>query len=736
MITLGEDAVIQLRLDAEKWLSSARQVANETGNMEKTVKGVMERVDKQTGQASAKYALFGDESKLLTSQSRILESAMNRLTNLGFEAQSPEVQALKAKYDAIQTSMHGVAQNSAVMKDAFTTMAHAMQGPVAIAQQVIGAIGAVARVGADLYNDWSEAEKAGMVFSQAIKQSGTMAAGAEKRLSDYAATLQETTQFEGDATVAIMANLSAQGKSEKQIRDLIEAAANYAAATGTDLKSATEQLSGTLTGSAKSLARQSVEIKNLTKEELEAGKAIEIVNRQFAGQAELVGGSAFGTAERLKNTLGDLKEEYGRLVAEGTKPALEASIKAMRAKVDEMQATQNLKAALKGENAEYADAIAYLEKHMPQVSNYRGYVIDTTNAYKDQIAKLKELAAARIEMDREGSRAASASARGAYVAPTPEEIAKAARAGLDARSDAAYAAAQIGLDAALNEERINALVEQRLQDASKISAAYKQAAVEAMRLGGSSISGTVGKAKDWIDKASAIDSYAKELSAVIAMEELAAKAANYKYGASTEYRIELEKVIAMEELAAKAANYRIGVIIEGAKEATKAQETLANAYVSAYSSMASALGTALVSGEEGWKAFGKAGLNAIAGIIEAMAQQAVIAGGMALGAAFANPLDGGKWAAVAQYAAQVGAAYAVAGAVRAIPMAEGGSGTVSRPTLFLAGERGPEDFSFGPRSKGGLGGVTIIQNIGGSVIAERALHQMAVGAVARSQRGY
>lgn len=39
-----------------------------------------------------------------------------------------------------------------------------------------------------------------------------------------------------------------------------------------------------------------------------------------------------------------------------------------------------------------------------------------------------------------------------------------------------------------------------------------------------------------------------------------------------------------------------------------------------------------------------------------------------------------------------------------IPMAQGGWGTVTSPTLFLAGEAGTEDFAFGPHAKGGLGG--------------------------------
>jgi phage-related protein len=49
-------------------------------------------------------------------------------------------------------------------------------------------------------------------------------------------------------------------------------------------------------------------------------------------------------------------------------------------------------------------------------------------------------------------------------------------------------------------------------------------------------------------------------------------------------------------------------------------------------------------------------------------------------------------------------------------MANGGAGVVSRPTMFLAGEAGPEHYSFTPlgRGRGGGGGVTI--NISGDVV--------------------
>jgi hypothetical protein len=47
--------------------------------------------------------------------------------------------------------------------------------------------------------------------------------------------------------------------------------------------------------------------------------------------------------------------------------------------------------------------------------------------------------------------------------------------------------------------------------------------------------------------------------------------------------------------------------------------------------------------------------------------------------------------------------------VDAIPMAEGGSGTVRKPTLFLAGEAGPEQFAFSGAGKtfGSSGGTSV-----------------------------
>jgi hypothetical protein len=65
-------------------------------------------------------------------------------------------------------------------------------------------------------------------------------------------------------------------------------------------------------------------------------------------------------------------------------------------------------------------------------------------------------------------------------------------------------------------------------------------------------------------------------------------------------------------------------------------------------------------------------------------------------------------------------------------MAKGGFGTVSRPTMFLAGEAGKEDFGFVPHSRGRLGGGDIVLNINGPIYGSKE-HMMALMREAAAQ---
>jgi hypothetical protein len=96
----------------------------------------------------------------------------------------------------------------------------------------------------------------------------------------------------------------------------MKAAADMAAVTGEDIASAATKLNATLNGNAGMLGRQIESINNLTKEELESGRAIEIVAQQYNGSAAAMADNTV----QLANAWGDFKENIGRNWAEKTSP--------------------------------------------------------------------------------------------------------------------------------------------------------------------------------------------------------------------------------------------------------------------------------------------------------------------------------------------------------------------------------------------------------------------------------
>jgi hypothetical protein len=105
-----------------------------------------------------------------------------------------------------------------------------------------------------------------------------------------------------------MSQLAATGRTEEEIMQIMSAAADMSAVLGTDVASAAQQLNATLNGVAGTLGRQVTAINNLTKEELENGKAIEIVAEQYKGAAS----ETADVTVQLSNAWGDFKENIGK----------------------------------------------------------------------------------------------------------------------------------------------------------------------------------------------------------------------------------------------------------------------------------------------------------------------------------------------------------------------------------------------------------------------------------------
>ena len=172
----------------------------------------------------------------------------------------------------------------------------------------------------DALNDCEAAYKiqrnAEIALAQAAKNNPYLNNESVYNLRNFASELQSMSNIGDEVSLKVMSQLAATGRNEEQIMQIMKAAADMAAVTGEDIATAATKLNATLNGNAGMLGRQVTAINNLTKEELESGRAIEIVAQQCNGSAAAMADNTV----QLANAWGDFKENIGRNWAEKTSP--------------------------------------------------------------------------------------------------------------------------------------------------------------------------------------------------------------------------------------------------------------------------------------------------------------------------------------------------------------------------------------------------------------------------------
>ena len=136
----------------------------------------------------------------------------------------------------------------------------------------------------------------------------------QDRLIAQAAQLQSKSIYGDETIIEQQAFLAALGLTERQIGATINAAVQLSAALGMDLNSATRNLAKTYSGLAGELGESIPALRNLTAEQMKAGGAIEYVNANYKGFAETAAQTGMGPLQQLKNSLGDLAEQFGMVL--------------------------------------------------------------------------------------------------------------------------------------------------------------------------------------------------------------------------------------------------------------------------------------------------------------------------------------------------------------------------------------------------------------------------------------
>lgn len=176
------------------------------------------------------------------------------------------------------------------------------------ATAVIQKVGAAVKETTELYEKQAKAEKQ---LEVAARNNPYLNGSSVDRLKDYASQLQSISTMGDEELLPMMGRLAAAGRKESEIQDIMKAALDLSASGMMGMDQAVEALNASLQGNAGALAKQIPEIRNMTKEQLKNGEAIEVVKRNFAGMSEETA-KATGSAQQLKNAIGDLKENIGK----------------------------------------------------------------------------------------------------------------------------------------------------------------------------------------------------------------------------------------------------------------------------------------------------------------------------------------------------------------------------------------------------------------------------------------
>ena len=178
--------------------------------------------------------------------------------------------------------------------------------------KITAILASVKKLGSSIVNATKEFESANRKYKQlqiSLKDTSSYdkVVGTINRLS------RQT--LEGKDSIESMASqLAGLGKTSEEIDKISEASVYLSNVTGKSLDTSMEALLDTMQGSAGELAKYGIGVENLTKGELENGKALDLVIEKMGGLSdEMSKGSLTQYSKNIKDTFGDIQQGIGQV---------------------------------------------------------------------------------------------------------------------------------------------------------------------------------------------------------------------------------------------------------------------------------------------------------------------------------------------------------------------------------------------------------------------------------------
>ncbi len=196
--------------------------------------------------------------------------------------------------------------------------------------KLAGMVGGVLSVGAAIsavnkaFMAQSESEAAINKLNLALANQGMYTAKTSQALLDYASALEDVSTFDDEAVIGAEALLVAYGMNEEQIRRTLKAAADFAAATGSDLQSAVQAVTRGVEGQGRAFKAYGIEVEDTGTKTKNLDVLLGQLEQKFGGSALNATKTYAGSMAQLENEIGNAWEAAGKflgfLTSTGDKP--------------------------------------------------------------------------------------------------------------------------------------------------------------------------------------------------------------------------------------------------------------------------------------------------------------------------------------------------------------------------------------------------------------------------------
>lgn len=255
-----------------------------------------------------------------------------------------EIAGLKRGLIEARTTIKGFAdganKDAASVNQGFLNMVSGLKGFLIAS----GGLAAVTGLVRSSLHAWEEQENAIVKLNATLKSTGQFTEQYSKELQDLSSEFQRFSTFGDEAVLEAERMLVSMGAGPDKIKPLTQAVLDLSAGLGQDLASSALLVGKAVAGEFGTLSRYGIIVDEGATKTEKLDQALKQIEQRFGGQALAATTTFSGQIEQLKNQVGDLEEDIGRLIVEfvnfgKSSDGLKNKIDSLRAKVDELRKT-------------------------------------------------------------------------------------------------------------------------------------------------------------------------------------------------------------------------------------------------------------------------------------------------------------------------------------------------------------------------------------------------------------